>query len=123
VTLVGDAAHPMYPIGANGGSLAVIDARVLALELSRHDDPAEGLKAYEQARLDDANAVVRACRDMAADRILDLVAERAPDGFTDVADVLTAEELAALREGWRRTTDMDVEALNYRPSWNPLNAR
>jgi 5-methylphenazine-1-carboxylate 1-monooxygenase len=122
VTLVGDAAHPMYPVGANGGSLAVIDARVLALELSRCDDPAEALQAYEKARLDDANAVVRACRDMAADRILDVVAERAPDGFTDIADVLTADELTALREGWRRTTDMDVEALNSRPSWNPVGA-
>jgi 2-polyprenyl-6-methoxyphenol hydroxylase-like FAD-dependent oxidoreductase len=119
VTLVGDAAHPMYPVGANGGSLAVIDARVLALELSRGVSVPEGLQAYEKARIDKANAVVRACRDMAADRFLDVVADRAPDGFTDIADVLTAEELAELRDGWRRTTDMDVSALNSRPSWDP----
>ena len=30
VTLLGDAAHPMYPRGANGGAQAVIDARTLA---------------------------------------------------------------------------------------------
>ncbi|MGH3381898.1 MAG: flavin-dependent oxidoreductase [Actinoallomurus sp.] len=119
VTLVGDAAHPMYPIGSNGGSLAIIDARVLALELSRTDDPVDALKAYEVARIDTANAVVRACRDMAADRLLDTVAERAPDGFTSIEDVLSPEELTQMRGSWRRTTDIDVEALNSRPSWNP----
>jgi 2-polyprenyl-6-methoxyphenol hydroxylase-like FAD-dependent oxidoreductase len=119
VTLVGDAAHPMYPIGANGGSLAIIDARVLALELARADDPIAGLRAYEDARIADANAVVTACRDMTADRLLDTVAERAPDGFGDIEDVLTAEELTNLREGFRRTTDVDVEVLNSRPSWDP----
>jgi 2-polyprenyl-6-methoxyphenol hydroxylase-like FAD-dependent oxidoreductase len=118
-TLTGDAAHPMYPIGANGGSLAIIDARVLALELARADDPVAGLKAYEDARIADANSVVLACRDMAADRLLDAVAERAPDGFDRIEDVLSAEEIGRITEGVRRTTDMDVEALNSRPSWNP----
>ncbi|MDN3355192.1 flavin-dependent oxidoreductase [Actinomadura sp. DC4] len=119
VTLVGDAAHPMYPIGANGGSLAIIDARVLAWELSRTDDPVDALKAYEAARLDEANAVVLACRDMAADRLLDTVAERAPDGFAAISDVLTAAELTDMNDAWRRTTDMDTESLNSRPSWTP----
>ena len=45
VTLLGDAAHPMYPVGANGGSQAIVDARVLADELAR--DPDAGLRAYE----------------------------------------------------------------------------
>ena len=35
VTLLGDAAHPMYPIGSNGASQAIIDARVLARELAQ----------------------------------------------------------------------------------------
>ena len=39
VTLLGDAAHPMYPIGANGGSQAVVDARVLAWSLARACPP------------------------------------------------------------------------------------
>ena len=33
VTLLGDAAHPMYPIGSNGASQAILDARVLAREI------------------------------------------------------------------------------------------
>jgi 2-polyprenyl-6-methoxyphenol hydroxylase-like FAD-dependent oxidoreductase len=34
VTLLGDAAHPMYPVGSNGASQAIVDARVLAWELA-----------------------------------------------------------------------------------------
>ena len=30
VTLLGDAAHPMYPVGSNGASQAILDARCLA---------------------------------------------------------------------------------------------
>ena len=48
VTLLGDAAHPMYPVGANGGSQAIVDAAVLAEELSR--DLAHGLRRYEDRR-------------------------------------------------------------------------
>ena len=33
VTLLGDAAHPMYPMGANGASQAIIDAQALAAAL------------------------------------------------------------------------------------------
>ena len=35
VTLLGDAAHPMYPVGSNGASQAILDARCLADRLQR----------------------------------------------------------------------------------------
>jgi 2-polyprenyl-6-methoxyphenol hydroxylase-like FAD-dependent oxidoreductase len=34
VTLLGDAPHPMFPVGSNGASQAILDARVLARELA-----------------------------------------------------------------------------------------
>jgi 5-methylphenazine-1-carboxylate 1-monooxygenase len=61
-TLLGDAAHPMYPVGANGGSQAVVDARVLADELAR--DPVDGLRAYEDIRRAETADVVAANRGM-----------------------------------------------------------
>ncbi|TMQ91848.1 flavin-dependent oxidoreductase [Actinomadura soli] len=118
VTLLGDAAHPMYPIGSNGGSQAVLDARVLAHELARAADPAEGLLGYERARRETVNAIVLACRDMPADRILHAVGERAPDGFDAIEDVLTPEELETITGAYRRTSFDDVEALNTRPSYS-----
>ena len=62
VTLLGDAAHPMYPVGANGGSQAIIDAAVLAEELSR--DPALGLRRYEDRRRPETAKVIEANREM-----------------------------------------------------------
>jgi len=119
VTLLGDAAHPMYPIGANGGSQAIIDARVLAYSLARAATPADGLAAYEMARRETVNAIVLACRDMPADRLLHRVNVRAPDGFDRIEDVLSAAELAAFADAYRATTLQDVAALNARASLNP----
>jgi len=126
VTLLGDAAHPMYPVGANGGSQAVLDARVLAWSLARalssSGTAAEGLAAYEAARRESVNAIVLACRDMPADRLLQMVSTRAPDGFSRIEDVLSAAELAAFDQAYRATTLPDVAALNSRPSLTPLPA-
>ena len=62
VTLLGDAAHPMYPVGANGGSQAIVDAAVLAEEISR--DPAHGLRRYEDRRRPETAKVIEANREM-----------------------------------------------------------
>jgi 2-polyprenyl-6-methoxyphenol hydroxylase-like FAD-dependent oxidoreductase len=64
VTLLGDAAHPMYPVGANGGSQAIVDARVLADELAR--DVVDGLRSYEDIRRPETADVVAANREMHA---------------------------------------------------------
>ncbi|WP_235660731.1 FAD-dependent monooxygenase, partial [Mycobacteroides abscessus] len=65
VTLLGDAAHPMYPLGANGGSQSVVDARALAVALAEHPgDPAGGLSAYESQRIAATHEVVLANRAM-----------------------------------------------------------
>jgi 2-polyprenyl-6-methoxyphenol hydroxylase-like FAD-dependent oxidoreductase len=62
VTLLGDAAHPMYPVGANGGSQAIVDATVLAEEVS--GDPTHGLRRYENRRRRETAKVVEANREM-----------------------------------------------------------
>jgi 5-methylphenazine-1-carboxylate 1-monooxygenase len=117
VTLMGDAAHPVYPIGSNGGSQAIIDARVLARELSAAASPADALAAYEAERLPAVNQIVLATRNMPVDAVLDMVSARAPDGFDRIEDVLTPAELAALRDAYRATSLQDVAALNARPSF------
>ncbi|MFF7205944.1 flavin-dependent oxidoreductase [Streptomyces sp. NPDC008141] len=104
VTLLGDAAHPMYPIGSNGGSQAVLDARALARALTSAASVPSALRAYESERAPLTGELVRAMREMPADRLLRAVAERAPDGFERVEDVLTAEELASIDAAYRRTS-------------------
>ena len=119
VTLAGDAAHPMYPVGSNGGSQAIIDGRVLARCLSRAATPEAGLAAYEAERLGTVNKIVLANRNMPVDQVLDMVSARAPDGFDRIEDVLSAAELAALRDAYRATSMQDVAALNARPRLLP----
>ncbi|NUP29176.1 MAG: flavin-dependent oxidoreductase, partial [Nocardia sp.] len=104
ITLLGDAAHPMYPVGSNGGSQAILDARAVAAGLAGTGDPVAGLAAYESARRESANTVVLANRDIPMDRTLRLVAERAPTGFDRIQDVLSEAELRAITDGYRRTS-------------------
>ena len=111
-TLLGDAAHPMYPIGSNGASQAILDARVLAGCVSRHaGDLDRALAAYESVRRPATAAVVRANRGLGPELPMQLVEERAPEGFTDIADVITPEEIARVTEDYRRTAGFSLAAL------------
>ncbi|TDV54902.1 flavin-dependent oxidoreductase [Actinophytocola oryzae] len=118
ITLAGDAAHPMYPIGSNGGSQAILDARVLARHLATAPDTATALARYETERREPTNRILLANRTLGPDRILRLVAERAPAGFEHVSEVLSEDELAEIGASYRHTTSMDVQVLNSRPSWS-----
>jgi 2-polyprenyl-6-methoxyphenol hydroxylase-like FAD-dependent oxidoreductase len=118
VTLAGDAAHPMYPIGSNGGSQAVLDARVLAHHVATAPDVPTALARYESERRETTNAILLANRKLGPERLLRLVAERAPSGFRRIEDVLTEAELAEFTEAYRGTTNMDVAVLNSRASWS-----
>ena len=50
ITLLGDAAHPMYPVGSNGASQAILDARVLARELALQGFGQRGRRGLRCAR-------------------------------------------------------------------------
>ena len=117
VTLVGDAAHPMYPRGANGAAQGILDARALAGCLKRERDPVAALQAYQDARLEAANAVVLAGRSSSPDTILRLVHERTADKpFSRIEDVIGEGELSALMEHYKRVAGFEREALRHRAS-------
>jgi 2-polyprenyl-6-methoxyphenol hydroxylase-like FAD-dependent oxidoreductase len=111
-TLLGDAAHPMYPIGSNGASQAILDARVLAGCIRRHQDDVDAaLWHYEEVRRPATAAIVRANRGFGPELPMKLVEDRAPDGFGDVADVITADEIAEVTEVYRTTAGFSLAAL------------
>ncbi len=101
VTLLGDAAHPMYPVGSNGASQAVLDARCLAALLAEGDAVA-ALAAYEAERLPKTAEIVRSNRRGGPERVVDVVSERAPQGFARLDEVIAREELAAIAGGYAR---------------------
>jgi 2-polyprenyl-6-methoxyphenol hydroxylase-like FAD-dependent oxidoreductase len=107
VTLLGDAAHPMYPVGSNGASQAILDARCLARLLA--EMPAEAaLSAYEAERLPKTAEIVRSNRAGGPERVVDLVSARAPEGFARLDDVASREELAAIAGGYAKTAGFEV---------------
>ena len=113
VTLLGDAAHPMYPVGSNGASQAILDARCLADRLaeSNGDVPA-ALKAYETERRPATSEIVRQNRGGGPERVIDLVNSRAPDGFERLQDVAGQEELEAVVRGYQKTAGFDKASVN-----------
>jgi 2-polyprenyl-6-methoxyphenol hydroxylase-like FAD-dependent oxidoreductase len=99
VTLLGDAAHPMYPVGSNGASQAVLDARKLSDMLSEMPVP-DALAAYEADRLPATAGVVRSNRVGGPERVIDLVASRAPNGFKQLSDAASDAEIAEIARGY-----------------------
>jgi 2-polyprenyl-6-methoxyphenol hydroxylase-like FAD-dependent oxidoreductase len=100
VTLLGDAAHPMYPVGSNGASQAILDARCLADLLARSEHPRQALMAYEQKRLPMTAEIVRSNRRGGPEGVIDAVEQIAPDGFTDIDKVLSYTQREAIVRGY-----------------------
>ncbi|WP_030553652.1 FAD-dependent monooxygenase [Streptomyces exfoliatus] len=112
-TLIGDAAHAMYPVGSNGATQSIVDARALAHALARHsDDPSEGLAAYERERRPVTTALQRANRERGPEVVIDLAHARAPHGFTDIHEVIPADELAAIAGRYAATGAFDPTTVN-----------
>jgi len=115
VTLMGDAAHPMYPIGSNGASQAILDARVLTREILAQGPTSAALSAYEAERRPATTDLVMLNRRNGPEQVMQLVEERAPDGYKRVTDVLSQKELEDIAANYKRVAGFQVEALNAKP--------
>jgi 5-methylphenazine-1-carboxylate 1-monooxygenase len=111
VTLLGDAAHAMWPIGSNGASQAVLDCHSLAEQLTVEADIELAFQAYDDQRRPATSAIVLANRANAHDQLLELVEERAPEGFRDIADVASNDELSEIVSQYRQTALFDKKQL------------
>jgi 2-polyprenyl-6-methoxyphenol hydroxylase-like FAD-dependent oxidoreductase len=114
VTLLGDAAHAMYPIGSNGASQAILDARVLEREIQAHGPTREALLAYEAERRPATARIVLANRRNGPEQVMQMVHERAPDGFERIEDVLTQAEMEETASAYKRIAGFDKDELNAR---------
>ena len=111
ITLLGDAAHPMYPIGSNGASQAILDGEAITQELAVGDDPEAALKRYEERRLPPTARIVESNRRKGIDVMLDIVEQRAPQGFTSLDTVLPPDELEQIVADYKRLVSQDRETL------------
>lgn len=112
VTLLGDAAHPMYPIGSNGASQAILDADALAIAIKESSNVLEALVAYDQQRVPAAAAVVNQNRQKGPDFIMDLMEERFPEGFTK--EQIPKQELSDIMAHYKKIAGFDIQTLNQK---------
>lgn len=118
-TLLGDAAHPMYPNGSNGASQAILDARTLAFHLATAETVEQALGAYEADRRPATTALVLSNRRQGPEQVMVLAHERAPEGFAHIHDVIAPDELTEIATGYKKAAGFLPSALNERPSLTP----
>ena len=119
VTLIGDAAHPMHPVGSQAGSQAVVDARAVAYHLAMNrDKPTEGLLAYEAERLPVMRKLALENRTLGAEVVMDIAEEKAPDGFADISEILSESELQERADAFKLLAGFGISELNDRRSYS-----
>ena len=111
-TLLGDAAHPMYPNGSNGAGQAILDARSLANHLTSGASVVEALAAYDDERRPATAAIVASNRRGGPEGVIDLVEARAPDGFTDLDAVASYVEREAIVRGYATLAGYAQDQVN-----------
>ncbi|WP_439678347.1 FAD-dependent monooxygenase [Embleya sp. MST-111070] len=109
VTLLGDAAHPMFPMGMNGGSQSIVDARVLAWCLARDHDPAAALDRYDRMRRPAVNPIVLANRNLGPEEIIARAAEH--------GGPLPAGRAERIADTYKELAGATVTQVNTHPSW------
>ncbi len=115
VTLLGDAAHVMYPVGSNGASQAIVDARKLGRAFLDHGVGERALQVYEAEMRPATTRMVLANRTAGPDHIMQIVEERCGGLFENIAEVMSHEELADFAAGYKKTAGLAIADLNASP--------
>ena len=116
VTLLGDAAHPMYPRGSNGSAQAIIDGRVLATQLAlaqqNGGDICSGLLGYEALRRLPTSKIVLTNRSTPPDFII-MRADELSKGkpFRHIDDLISQAELRAISDNYAQIAGFAREAV------------
>ncbi|HWM48995.1 MAG TPA: flavin-dependent oxidoreductase [Xanthobacteraceae bacterium] len=123
VVLIGDAAHAMYPTGSNGGSQAIIDARVLGAAMVEHGVTARALAAFDDKLCAPISQLILRNRGAGPFGLLNIVDERCGGTFDDIDDVISPQDRAAFMAGYKAAAGFAIETLNKAPPTIPAGAR
>ena len=112
MTLIGDAAHVMYPIGSNGATQGILDVDEITQQLLSQETVEEAFAAYEAVRRPATAKIILANRGNGPDEVLKLADERAPNGFEHVHDVIPQAELEEIAAKYKRLAGFTVKQVN-----------
>lgn len=123
VTLMGDAAHPTYPVGSNGASQAILDARVLGAELLNHGLTSAALTAYEDRMRPAATRIGQTNRaGQGPDAVLQQIEDLCGGDFQTVSDVIPMAQLEAHAQKYKSISGFSIDDLNASPRTLPEGA-
>ena len=111
-TLLGDAAHPTYPVGSNGASQAIIDARKLAFHLKVNGLNETALLSYEEEMLPLTAKITLANRSSGPDALLQVVEDRCAGTFNNIQEIISQSELKNHSEKYKSVAGLNIERLN-----------
>lgn len=116
VTLLGDAAHAMYPMGANGASQAIIDAQALAQAVAAGGSAEDALSSYQRQRLVPTTRVVLANRHRGPEWILEVAKQRLPTPDAEPSDYMSEQEALSISRRYQALAGFDIDTLNREES-------
>ena len=116
--LVGDAAHPIYPVGSNGASHAILDGRALAYAVATGPDLETAFRLYEAERAPVLRNVLAANRAGGPDQILSVADTIAPNGFDDIDRQFPPAERREILDRYRSIAGFSPQRLNGRHSYS-----
>jgi 5-methylphenazine-1-carboxylate 1-monooxygenase len=111
MTLLGDAAHPMFPIGSNGASQAILDCEALVKALTSGASVESALAAYDAERRPATSAIVLSNRKNGPEQCMQIAEERAPDGFDDIYEVISRAELEEISARYKQIAGFDPKTM------------
>ena len=123
VALLGDAAHAMYPTGSNGGSQAIVDARILGAAMVEHGVTRQALAAFDDRLCEPISRLVLRNRGAGPFGLLNIVDERCGGTFDNIDDVIPPRERAEFMAGYKAAAGFAIETLNRAPPTIPDGAR
>ena len=88
---------------------------MLTREILAHGAVPAALAAYEAERRPATADLVMLNRRNGPEQVMQLVEERAPEGYEVVTDVLSLKELEDIAANYKRVAGFQVEGLNARP--------
>ncbi len=115
VTLLGDAAHVMYPVGSNGASQAIVDGRMLGRAMLDHGVGSAALEHYEREMRPRTERMILTNRTAGPDHIMQIVEERCGGRFDDITEVVSADELQEFADNYKKTAGFAISELNSSP--------